>query len=276
MSAQVEASTPWDAERLARDLPSFEFEELADPVRALQWLDALAEFGATLTSDVPPTYDGLRSVSDLIGIVHNTNYGVEWDIVAAKEPATLVDSDHPLRVHTDLPYRRLPPGVQLLLSAEAEAEGGNTLLVDGYLVADLLAGGDPEAFAQLTSTERAFAYVNETQRYIGGGPIIGLRRDGTADVIRHAPDLILPLRDDEQQHHADRALVAFMEICSRPEVMAQIRLEPGDLLAFNNHRVMHGRGPVDLSTGPRRLLGCYGSLDELASARRVGARALGR
>jgi len=266
----------WDSEGFARDLPRFDFGDLNSPREILRWLDSLALFGATLTTGVPPTYGGLRAVSDLIGIVHNTNYGTEWDIVAKDEPDTLVDSDHPLRVHTDLPYRRLPPGVQLLLCAQADAGGGNTLLVDGYHAAAVLRDEHPDAFESLTSTDRAFAYINDSQRYVGGGPIIGLDAAGELDVIRHAPDLVLDLRDEQQQNSADEALSAFMDIAARPAVMAQIRLDPGDALVFNNHRVLHGRGPVDLNSGGRRLLGCYGSLDELGSSRRVLSRTLAR
>lgn len=265
----VDAAAPWDAAGLGEILPRFNRSELDEPDGQLGWINELRAVGVTWVDGVESTYDGLRELADLIGIIQNTNYGTVWDIVAADEPITLVQSDQPLRVHSDLPYRRLPPGLQILLCETADAGGGDTLLADGYRVAAEIRELDADAWRTLTGLDRAFAYVNVGQRYIGGGPIIGLDSAGEPDVIRHAPDLVLPLADTSRQAEADRALAVFMAVASRPEMIFRIRLEPGQAIVFNNHRVMHGRGPVDLAQGGRRLLGCYSSLDELDSARRV-------
>jgi len=39
-------------------------------------------------------------------------------------------------------------------------------------------------------------------------------------------------------------------------------LEPGDLVAFNNHRILHGRTAYDQSRVSRHLEGCYVEIDE--------------
>ena len=119
---------------------------------------------------------------------------------------------------------------------------------------------------------RAFSYVREDQRYIGGGPVIGLDGSAEHEVIRHAPDLVLPVRDGDAGA-ADRALGAFIDVAADPRYLYRTRLEPGQAVVFDNHRVLHGRGPVDLSTGGRRLLGCYVGVDEFESALRVARRA---
>jgi gamma-butyrobetaine dioxygenase len=266
---KIDPITTWTAGEIDTALPRFAHGELARPEAALEWLDAIVEYGVTIVEGVPTTYEGLQSVSDRIGIAENTNYGPQWDIVAVESPDTLVNSDHPLRVHTDLPYRRLPPGMQLLLCETADAGGGETVLVDGYGIAEELHSTDREAWQTLTGMDRAFAYVNEHQRYIGGGPVIGLTAAGAPDIIRHAPDLVLPMKDDALQAEVDRSLEAFMDLAASPTYEFRIRLEPGQLVAFNNHRVLHGRGDVDMRTGGRRILGCYSTLDELASSRRV-------
>lgn len=272
--ADHDTTHEWDAATIASQLPCFAAADLDDPAVHLAWLDALAAWGVARIDGVEPSYDGLRSIAQRIGVIHATNYGVEWDIVATEQPVTPVDSDLPLRVHTDLPYRDLPPGCQLLLSAIADAPGGETLLVDGYRLARELVDHHPETFATLTEVERTFAYIGDGQRYIGGGPVIGLDRDGRPAVIRHAPDLVLPMRaDDPRVAAADDALRVFQEVAARPEMEHRIRLSPGQLLCIDNHRVLHGRGDVDLTRGGRRLLGCYLARDELASARRVARRA---
>ena len=191
--------TPWTAEELEAQLPRHRLGDLADPARHLSWLEAIARLGVAVVTDIPPTVDGLRSVAGRIGIIESTNYGVEWDIVTTDDPFNQVDSDLPLRVHSDLPYRRQPPGMQILLAAETGAAGGETILVDGHRLAERIRTEDPAAWATLTTVSRAFSYVRPDQRYIGGGPVIGLDDDGEVDVIRHAPDLVLPCRDGDQR-----------------------------------------------------------------------------
>jgi gamma-butyrobetaine dioxygenase len=255
-------------------LARYDLAELIEPDRHFAWLDDLATLGVTVTEGVPRDRSGLTAVADLIGIMESNNYGIDWDIVSTADPFNQVDSDLPLRVHSDLPYRRLPPGFQVLLAAEASAEGGETLLVDGYRLSARIQEDDPDAWATLTTVDRAFSYIRPEQRYIGGGPIVGLDAEGAPDVIRHAPDLVLPVRDGDGAA-ADRALEIFVSTAASAELEFRIRLEPGQALTVNNHRVLHGRGPVDLGTGERRLLGCYIGSDEFASARRVLERDLG-
>lgn len=262
----------WDAEMLAASFPRRRLADLDDAGVRRSWLEDLSRWGVTLVTDVGPDREGLVAVAGHIGVMESNNYGTDWEIVTTDEPFNQVDGDVPLRVHSDLPYRRLPPGIQILLSAEADAGGGDTLLVDGYRVASDLRESDPAAWAVLTTVPRAFGYLREDQRYIGGGPVIGLDDSGAPDVIRHAPDLVLPLREGDTAA-AERALVAFIDAAARPRYLHRTRLEPGQALVFDNHRVLHGRGPVDLSTGGRRLLGCYVGVDEFESALRVARRA---
>jgi len=40
------------------------------------------------------------------------------------------------------------------------------------------------------------------------------------------------------------------------------QLKPGDLVAFNNHRILHGRTAYDQSRVSRHLEGCYVEIDE--------------
>lgn len=59
----------------------------------------------------------------------------------------------------------------------------------------------------------------------------------------------------------NRAARAFRDSLEAPENMLQYRLEAGDCVLFDNHRVLHGRTRFDVSgTGHRHLHGAY--LDE--------------
>ena len=58
-----------------------------------------------------------------------------------------------MSVHTDNPYRKPVPGIQILHCIANEAKGGDTALVDGYSVCEYLRKNNKSYFDTLTSTE---------------------------------------------------------------------------------------------------------------------------
>ena len=56
-------------------------------------------------------------------------------------------------------------------------------------------------------------------------------------------------------------------------IKIRFKLEPGDLLTFDNWRVLHGRQAYQPSTGMRHLQGCYVDRDEVLSRLRMSASA---
>ncbi len=47
------------------------------------------------------------------------------------------------------------------------------------------------------------------------------------------------------------------------------RLQPGDMISFDNRRILHARNAFDPSSGPRHLQGAYVDLDEFFTKYRV-------
>ena len=45
----------------------------------------------------------------------------------------------------------------------------------------------------------------------------------------------------------------------------EFHMSPGDLVAFNNRRVLHGRTAFDPTISDRHLQGCYVDIDEALS-----------
>ena len=61
----------------------------------------------------------------------------------------------------------------------------------------------------------------------------------------------------------------FSTVAHDPELMLSNRFEPGDLVGFNNRRVLHGRDAFDPGAGRRVLRGCYLDRDDVWSRLRV-------
>jgi len=60
-----------------------------------------------------------------------------------------------------------------------------------------------------------------------------------------------------------------------PKYQLHLRLRPGELIAYDNHRVLHGRAPFDASSGERHLQGCYIHLEDVDSMLRLLDRPAG-
>jgi gamma-butyrobetaine dioxygenase len=255
-------------------LQRFERPELDQADGLVRWIDAIWRDGAAVVSGVAPSGAGLRSVASLIGEIRSTNYGVTWEISATIAPVSAVESERDLRVHTDLPYRTEAPGIQLLLAEIIEVNGGASTLVDGYAAADELRVLDSAAWEMLTRVEFTYPYVRHDIEIHGRAPLIGLHRNGTYHEVRRAPDLVgVPIVDADEAPALYAALRTWTELLDDPRREASVALQAGDLLAFHNHRLLHGRTAFELgASGRRRLLGCYLDVDDLLSRRAVAAR----
>mgnify|MGYP001826245750 CR=1 FL=1 len=241
-----------------------------DETRLLEWLSLLWRDGVARIRGMPATRDELRSFAGRIGPIRASNYGPDWAIEASPDPFSPVDSTQGLRVHVDLPYRELPPGIQFNLAARTDATGGESTVTDGFAVVAALREQDPDAFAALTTARYSTHWRSPTHDLTWSGPVVELDADGEPRLIRHAPGLAGDVAGDpDTTRRAYRALNLFTEMTNDPRFRATVALREGDLLAMHNHRVLHGRRSVDLSTGGRTLLGCYLDVDDLLSTIRV-------
>ena len=78
--------------------------------------------------------------------------------------------------------------------------------------------------------------------------------------IRDSADLVLISSDDDDAH------------CRTDRFLCRTPFSPGDLILFDNRRMLHGRAAFDPQSGVRRLEGCYLDRDEILSRLRVLAR----
>src|SRR5215471_12729021 len=131
---------------------------LADPALELAWLERYAALGFGLLGNVPTREGMVAEVGDRLGFVRVTNYGRLFDVISVPNPTNMAYTPVGLGVHSDNPYRHPSPGVQLLHCLVSDAPGGDTLLVDGFLAAEILRKENPGAFALLSTVPMTFRY----------------------------------------------------------------------------------------------------------------------
>jgi gamma-butyrobetaine dioxygenase len=262
---------------LESDLPIGRWPEMQqDPEKELAWLELYAAHGFGLLKNVPNQAGMVADVGDHLGFVRVTNYGRLFDVISVPNPTNLAYTPVGLGVHSDNPYRHPSPGVQLLHCLEADAPGGDTLLVDGFHAAEILRKENPGAFALLSTVPMTFRFSDDKAELEAKQTLITVDMDGVVSAVhfnnRSADWLDAPMDLAARWYTAYRL---FGQILKRPELELVFKLAPGDCVVMQNDRALHGRTAFDPSLGRRHLQGCYIDRDGIESRRRVLKRKLG-
>ena len=80
--------------------------------------------------------------------------------------------------------------------------------------------------------------------------------------------------DHNEIDDAYNAMRRLGQLANSDDFQIRYDLTPGDLIAFDNRRVLHGRESFDSQEGTRELRGTYLDADEVYSRMRVLRRAL--
>ena len=235
------------------------------------FIGQLAHRGVALLHDCGVAAETVTDIGTTIGFVRETNYGSLFDVVAEPDPINLAFTPLGLPAHTDNPYRRPCPTVQLLHCISAADEGGASRFVDGFAVAAELRRTDPGAFATLTSTDMTFRFHTDEVDLQATRPLIELDRDGEVHAVSVNNRSMEPLAPgDPRSESFYAAYRRFVALLDRDEHAIELTLRPGELVAFDNRRVLHGRRAFR-STARRHLQGCYVDIDAIRSAALAGA-----
>lgn len=262
-----EAVARWDASQ-AGDFAVEDYAQVrADPAALRRWLAAVRRYGFARLSGAPVAEGAVCDVAELFGYVRETNYGRVFDVRAQVDAANLAYTNLGLQAHTDNPYRDPAPGLQLLACLANSVDGGESLVVDGFKVAERLRAEDPEGFALLTRHCARFEYAGAAGlRLRAKRPILELGADGELIAVRFnnrsaAPFADIPFAEMARYYAAYRRMAELVEA---PELAFRFRLEPGQLFVVDNLRVLHARTAFT-GEGARWLQGCYADRDGLLS-----------
>jgi 3-hydroxyacyl-CoA dehydrogenase/alpha-ketoglutarate-dependent taurine dioxygenase len=260
----------WGAE-LAAGLPDFEYlDVVSGDETLLQFLETVWSLGLSVLRHAPATEATLRDLARRIGHVRATNFGPDFHVEATREPNNVAYTAVELRPHTDLPYHQHPPGIQFLHCFEADAPGGESTLADGFWVADRVRREDPGAFRLLCETPIPYRFRDEGTDLQYAAPVIERNLDGTYREVRFHNALMAPLDvPPDRIETTYAALRTFDRVARSEQAQVVLRLRPGDVMVFDNRRVLHGRRAFDPGGGTRRFFGLYVDDDDWRSRIRV-------
>lgn len=238
-----------------------------NPNKKRDWLAAVAEYGFAKLTGGPVEPEALLKVTDLFGYVRETNYGPYFEVRTEVNPTNLAYTGLGLQAHTDNPYRDPVPTLQILYCLENSAEGGDSIVVDGFRAAERLREENPEGFALLAGYPARFEYKGSDGVCLRSRrPMIELSPDGELIGVRFNNRSSAPFVDVPFDQMLDfyAAYRQFAEIIDDPAMGVAFKLEPGESFIVDNTRVLHARLGYS-GAGSRWLQGCYADKDGLLS-----------
>jgi len=239
------------------------------------WLRGVARFGFGVVAGAPTSPGTVVKAAELFGYVRETNYGRLFDVRAVANPENLAYTGLALTVHKDNPYREPVPSLQLLHCLENAAEGGDSVLVDGFAAAEQLRRSAPDDFQTLSNTWVTFRFSSSDTHLETRAPMITVDDAGAVTQVRFNNRSLAPLDlPHDRVSRFYKAYRRFAEILFDPDNELRFGLEPGGLFIVDNRRILHGRTGFS-STGNRHLQGCYADIDGLRSRLTVLEREAG-
>jgi alpha-ketoglutarate-dependent taurine dioxygenase len=239
---------------------------LGDQGARREALSRVRRWGVAFLSGAGREPGAVERAVEAFGFVRETNYGRTFDVRIEPKPGNLAYTDRALDLHTDNPYRDPIPTVQLLHAIVADAVGGETVFVDGFAHAEALRREAPDAFERLARTPVRFSFADASgARWSCQAPVLGVTADDEVEVVRlNHRSLDLAHGDAAAVDAWYDAYLAYYRRLHEPGAAYGRRLAPGEMVIFDNRRIVHGRRAL-ASDSPRWLQGCYADMDGLAA-----------
>jgi len=258
--------TLWNRETLAR-LPRCDAAQCAaSPVALREALLKLKEFGLVIISGLQDSPAAGEEFGDLIGFKRETNFGVMFEVRSEPRPNNLAYTAMALPLHTDLPNQDVIPGYQFLHSFKNGASGGNSVFADGFKICEVLRAELPQDFKQLTRVNIPWRFHDEHHDIRQRRPIISLREDGSFNYFAfnaHIADV--PDMDAGALIEFYGAYQRLMIRMRDSQYSIEHKLLPGEMVIFDNTRVLHSRTAFDPESGERHFRGFYIEHNEVDS-----------
>lgn len=262
----------WCNENFEEAFTKHDYNDILNSDEALyEWLYKLSVYGVSLIHNTPDTETAGNAIVEKIGFTKRTHYGVKFVVQNVPNTSNVAYLSSTLQMHTDLPYYEYCPGVNLLhCLVQTESVGGDNMLSDCHYVANYMKRHHPNQYKILTETEVEWSDVgtedgNEFFK-LYRAPVICL--DANGEIFRI--NFSIPQRGSHFPGSIEKVVPwyeahgLFLELNRR--FAANFKTKAGDILVFDNIRLLHGRNAYeDKQNNVRKLIGAYIDWDEIYS-----------
>ncbi|MDP9464840.1 MAG: trimethyllysine dioxygenase [Actinomycetota bacterium] len=258
----------WDGEAIAEAPLDVAYEAVMQSEEGVRrWLSTVATYGFAIVTGTPATAVATEALIRHVGYVRETIFGGFWEFTADLSKADTAYTNLHLSAHTDGTYSHDAPGLQMLHCLSFDGAGGDSTLVDGFKIADVLKSTEPGLFDVLGDVAIPGQYIGDGAHLMAARPVFRHDHNGTLVQVSYnnsdrAPFLLLP----DEMARLYTALRAFDHLANSESMQWRHVLRPGEALLFDNWRVLHGRAAF---TGKRTMCGAYLNHEDFESRLRT-------
>ena len=256
----------WLKSTFEDELPRCHYDQFCDSPESKQSaLQSFKDYGFVILDDVPCHEGQVLKVINEFGFVRETNYGPLFEVRTTVDANNLAFTNLGLGCHLDNPYRDPVPGIQLLHCLQSSTTGGESILQDGFMAANILRDENPQHFKTLCQQWINYRFQDPNTDLHSRVPMFEVNEKSEIIKVRYNNRSIGTLKiDPDRVTEFYAAYRHYAEIIEREALQIQLKLNPGELMMFDNTRVMHARKAYSKG-GVRHLQGAYSDLDGLYS-----------
>jgi len=256
----------WPKKSFESNIPKHSYSNFCTlPKSKIAVLQSVKDDGFAILSDVPCKAGEILNVISKFGFVRQTNYGPLFEVRTKVNANNLAFTNRGLGCHLDNPYRDPVPGIQLLHCLQSSTAGGDSILQDGFMAANLLREESPQHFDMLSQQWISYRFQDASTHLQTRVPMVEVNDKKEIIKVRFNNRSIATLRLPPNKVTAFYAAYRhYAEILERKELQITFKLAPGELMLFDNTRIMHARTAFS-DAGTRHLQGAYSDLDGLYS-----------
>jgi trimethyllysine dioxygenase len=258
----------WDRQAIGDAAIRIDHDRVIDSDEGVHdWMEIIATYGFAVVTGTPATAEATEALIRRVGYVRETIFGGFWQFTDDLSKADLAYTTQYLPAHTDGTYSHDAPGLQMLHCLSFDGTGGESTLVDGFKIAEVLRGTEPQLFEMLSTVAIPGQYIGDGSHLMAARPVFRHDHNGTLVQVSYnnsdrAPFLLPP--DEMAQLYT--ALRAFDHLANSESMQWSQVLRPGDALLFDNWRALHGRHAY---SGKRTLCGAYINHEDFESRLRT-------
>ena len=256
----------WDKKDIGEEIYT-DFQNTITNDGFKEFLEKLYKFGFVVIQNCKTEMSSVEKIANKIGYVRESIFGGLWTFESNNDMADSAYTQDELRPHTDSTYSNDAPGLQLLLCCHYEATGGESIMVDGFKIAEKIYKENRDLYTLLSEIEVTGQYIGDGVFLEAKRPIFKLNSNKElVQVSFNNYDRAAFRMDDEKTLKFYDAIREFDLIANNREYQWRHILKPGELLIFNNWRILHGRGSFK---GDRKMSGCYINKEDFDSSCRM-------
>ncbi|SOB76198.1 gamma-butyrobetaine dioxygenase [Marinobacter sp. LV10R510-11A] len=247
----------WDS-GINQTAQRFDWHKQGDNEAFHKALTAYLQFGYIILTGVPTDRERILEVGSHFGYVKETNFGRYFEVYSRPAGNDLAYRSVALGPHTDNPYRSPVPGIQMLHCLINETRGGLSTLADSLKVLEVLKHELPEGYELLRTIPVGYRFIDAGTELTARRCMIRTDADGNPIGVHYSPRLDrLPHLSPEKTRLFHLTRQRLGELFADPAFEIRFQLNAGELMLFDNSRVLHGRTAFDTQEGRRHIQGCY-------------------